>query len=322
MNPLTPFIQHQGLFIVDGGLATELEWRGYDLRHPLWSAKLLLEAPEAIQQVHRDYLHAGADCLISASYQASFPGLMALGLSATAAADCLRQTVQLAVDTRDQFWAIAANRHGRLRPLVAASIGPYGAFLANGAEYTGDYDLDVAGLVAWHRPRWQLLAASGADLLACETCPSRSETEAYRLLLQETPQLPAWVSFTARDGRCISDGTPLADCVARLSDLPNVVAIGINCSPPRLMPALIQTLQAASDKYIVLYPNSGERYDAATGEWVGESDPATFGTISREWRKAGAVVLGGCCRTRPSHIRQIRDRVRLPAQTKTGPTAD
>jgi homocysteine S-methyltransferase len=305
------FLEFQGIFVLDGGLATELEWRGYELNDALWSARLLLEEPEAIKQVHADYLTAGADCLISASYQATIQGLMARGLSELEAADLLRLSVKLAREARDEFWAVEANRQKRLRPLVAASIGPYGAYLANGAEYTGDYDLDMAGLLAWHRPRWHILANSGADLLACETCPSRSELEAYCELLKETPQLLAWVSFTAGDGRHISDGTPIAECAARLNDVPNVVAIGVNCTPPRLMPELIQAIQSVSDKYIVVYPNSGERYNAADNSWHGESDPSSYGTMSREWRKLGAVLIGGCCRTRPSHIRQIRDRVRV-----------
>lgn len=309
-DPIDPFLKAQGMFILDGGLATELEWRGYDLKDPLWSARLLLAEPQAIQQVHADYLAAGADCVISASYQASLPGLIARGLSETAAADVIRLSVRLAQAARDAFWAEAGNRVGRLRPLVAASIGPYGAYLANGAEYTGDYDLDTAGLLAWHRRRWHILTASGADVLACETCPSYNELEAYRQLLLETPQMPAWVSFTARDGRHISDGTPLEACVARLHDLPNVVAVGVNCTPPRLIPALIDTIQAATDKKIAVYPNSGERYEGAGKGWRGESDPSAYGTMSREWRKMGAALVGGCCRTRPAHIQQIRDRVR------------
>ncbi|MCP4426572.1 MAG: homocysteine S-methyltransferase, partial [Chloroflexi bacterium] len=188
--------------------------------------------------IHTDYLWAGADCIISASYQATFPGLMARGLTEVEAGQLMQLSVDLACAARDEFWT-AANHEKRLRPLVAASIGPYGAYLANGAEYTGDYDLDVAGLVEWHRPRWQLLAQSGADLLVCETTPSQVEAEAYVCLLQETPQIPAWVSFTARDGRHISDGAPIIEVAALLNGAPNVTAIGVNCTPPRLMPELI-----------------------------------------------------------------------------------
>lgn len=336
-DPIKPFLDWQSTFVLDGGLATELEWRGYELNDALWSARLLIEEPQAIKQVHRDYLWAGADCIISASYQASLPGLRKWGLSEAEAVDLLQLSVRLALAARESFWQdltglereqaveVRGNSPGlemkdaketwqvwrkRIRPLVAASIGPYGAYLANGAEYTGTYELDVAGLADWHRRRWHILARSGADLLACETIPSRAELEAFCLLLNETPEMPAWVSFSCRDGRHISDGTPIAECAARLNEVVNVVAIGVNCTPPRLMPELITAVRSATDKHIIVYPNSGERYDPIINEWRGESEPATFGTLSREWRKLGAVMIGGCCRTRPSHIQQVRDRVR------------
>ena len=309
-NPIRPFLEYQNVFILDGGLATELEARRHNLDDPLWSAKLLLEQPEAIRQVHSDYLWAGADCVISASYQASLPGLMDRGLSKAEAVDLIRLSVRLAIKARDLFWASKANQRGRLRPLVAASVGPYGAYLADGSEYTGKYDLDETGLLEWHRPRWQILAQSEADLLACETIPSLAEARALRQLLLETPNTPAWMSFTCRDGAYISDGTPLAECAYLLDDVPNLVAVGINCTPPRFVPDLITAVQANTNKLIIVYPNSGERYDAATNQWLGQSDPSEFGTISREWRKMGALLVGGCCRTRPAHIRQIRDRTR------------
>ncbi|MAU01532.1 MAG: homocysteine S-methyltransferase [Anaerolineaceae bacterium] len=309
-NPIEPFLEYQNVFVLDGGLATELEARRHNLDDPLWSAKILLEQPEAIRQVHSDYLHAGADCIISASYQASLPGLMARGLNEVDAVNLIRFSVHLAIEARDQFWAVMANRRGRLRPLVAASVGPYGAYLADGSEYTGAYDLDEAGLLQWHRPRWQILAQSGADLLACETIPSLAEAKALRQLLLETPEMPAWMSFACRDGRHISDGTPLAECVQLLNDVPNLVALGINCTPPRFLPDLITAVQTSTDKHIIVYPNSGEHYDAETNQWLGQSNPSEFGTISREWRKMGALLVGGCCRTGPAHIQQIRDRTR------------
>jgi len=309
-NPIDPFLVYQNAFILDGGLATELEARGHNLADPLWSAKILLEQPEAIRQVHSDYLRAGADCIISASYQASLQGLTARGLSQAKAADLIRFSVQLAIESRDQFWAITDNRRQRLRPLVAASVGPYGAYLADGSEYTGAYDLDEAGLREWHRPRWGILAQSGADLLACETIPSLAEAKALRQLLLETPEMPAWMSFACQDGRRINDGTPLAECVQLLNDVPNLVAVGINCTPPRFLPDLITAVQTNTDKLIIVYPNSGEEYDAVTKQWLGQSEPSEFGTISREWRKMGALLVGGCCRTGPAHIQQIRDRTR------------
>ncbi|MFQ5398101.1 MAG: homocysteine S-methyltransferase [Anaerolineae bacterium] len=309
-NPIQPFLNHQDALILDGGLATELEARGCDLSDELWSARLLLENPDLIRKIHLDYYDAGADCCISASYQATIPALMRRGLSDDAAVALLRLSVRLVIEARDQFWAEPANRERRLRPIVAASIGPYGAALADGSEYTGDYDLDEDGLVEWHRRRWHILAESGADLLACETIPSHRECRALKQLLAETPQMPAWFSFSCRDGGRIQDGTPIAECAALLDDVEQVVAVGVNCTPPRFIHSLIQTVRSVIKKPIIVYPNSGEAYDVTRRQWQGESVPAEFGTYSREWRKEGAAIIGGCCRTGPAHIRQIADRMR------------
>lgn len=308
MNPLDPFIARYGALVLDGGLATELENRGCDLTDSLWSARLLIENPNLIRQVHSDYYWAGADCCVSASYQATIPGFMLRGLSATEATDLIRLSVQLVAEARDEFWNQAHDTSGRLRPLVAASVGPYGAYLADGSEYTGNYDLDEAGLYEFHAKRWHLLTDTHADILACETIPSFSEARALAALLEETEDATAWFSFTCRDGSYISDGTPIAECGAYLDQFERVAAVGINCTPPRYIPDLLRTLTAVTKKHIIVYPNSGETYDSATRSWMGEALPAEFGTYSREWRKLGASVIGGCCRTTPDHVRQIRDR--------------
>ena len=234
---------------------------------------------------------------------------MARGMPADEARRLIRLSVQLAAEARDAFWS-AGPHAKRLRPLVAASVGPYGAYLADGSEYTGAYDLDEEGLVAFHRERWVLLSGSGADLLACETIPSFAEARALATLLADTPGAWGWFSFSCRNGADISDGTPLADCAAYLAGRPGVAAIGINCTPPRFIPDLIRAVTAVTELPVIVYPNSGERYDAAGKRWLGESVPAEFGTFSREWRKLGAALIGGCCRTTPDHIRQISDRFR------------
>jgi homocysteine S-methyltransferase len=306
-DPIRAFLEEQGFLIVDGGLASELERSGHDLNDPLWSAKLLLQLPEAITEVHTSYLEAGADCIISASYQATVEGFMARGVSEVDAEGMIRLAVDLALRARDEFWRKAEAREGRLKPLVAASVGPYGAYLANGAEFTGDYDLDEAGLLDFHRRRWEILSSTAADFLACETIPSAAEARALAQLLRETPDRHAWFSFSCRDGQHISDGTPIAQCVHEVMSTPGVAAIGVNCTSPAHITSLVEITRAETDLPIVVYPNSGEAWDAAVKKWSGAADARSFAEASRGWHLAGARLLGGCCRTRPQDIRLLRE---------------
>ncbi len=304
-NPIAPLLERYPALILDGALATELERRGCDLRDPLWSAKVLLENPERIDQVHQDYFRAGADCAITASYQATIEGFRQRGLTQEAARETLQSSVQLAIEARDAFWQDEANRVGRPRPLVAASVGPYGAFLADGSEYRGDYPLSEAELMNFHRPRLAALLEAGPDLLACETLPCFTEARALARLLAEFPDACAWMSFSARDDAHISQGERLADCAAWLDTIPQVVAIGVNCTAPRHIPALIAAVRTATDKPIVVYPNSGETYDAARHAWCGPATVDAFALEARRWFDAGARLIGGCCRTTPAHIARI-----------------
>jgi homocysteine S-methyltransferase len=305
-DPLRPFLSAPGGLVLDGGLATELERAGFDLAHPLWSALLLRERPEAIAAVHRAYLDAGADCITTASYQGTVEGFRREGATTAEAESLLRLSVSLALSVRDTFWAETGPRRGRPRPLVAASIGPYGASLANGSEYTGDYDRDEAGLVAFHRDRMQLLLDAGPDLLACETIPSAVEARALARLLGERPAVRAWVSFSCRDGSRLCDGTSFADSVRAVARLPQVVAVGVNCTAPSHVEELLRSAARVTTKPLVAYPNSGESCDAVAKTWHGLSDPADWGRRGRAWRQAGARLLGGCCRTGPSHVRALR----------------
>jgi homocysteine S-methyltransferase len=309
-NPLTPFLKRQGVVILDGGLATEFEARGCDLNDPLWSAKVLLDDPELVKAVHLDYLRAGADCIASASYQASFPGLERRGLDHRQGAELMRQSVRLAVEARDEFWGDGGDHPGRLRPLVAASVGPYGAYLADGSEYTGDYGVDRPVLSTFHLERWHVLAESGADIMVCETIPSALEAQILLELLRLTPDIYAWFSFSCRDEERISDGTPLVEVVSVLEGESRVAAVGVNCTAPSHIPDLIRCLLEVTRKPIVVYPNSGETYDAEGKCWLGETDPVDFGSASAGWIEAGATIIGGCCRTGPDHIRAIRNHVR------------
>lgn len=288
---------------LDGGLATELEAHGYDIGTRLWSAALLQSNPAAIVAAHRAFLEAGADIIISASYQASVEGFASLGLEAADAEALIASSVALACMARRQF--LDALPGTTRMPMVAASIGPYGAALHDGSEYTGTYTASDSGLRQFHERRLDLLDRSDADLLACETIPNRREAEVLCDLLKQT-RLPAWVSFCCRDERHLSDGTPLRDVCSLFAAHPTVRALGVNCTKPQFVTSLIAEIRtAAPGKAVVVYPNSGETYDSATNTWSGDASLAACAESAREWRDAGASLIGGCCRIGPQQIEAV-----------------
>ena len=305
-DPIRACLESQGFLVLDGGLATELEALGCDLNDPLWSARALLGDREAVRSAHRRFLEAGADCIATATYQATFEGFAARGLDARETARLLRAAVEVAVSARDGFWADLSMPAGRLRPLVAASIGPYGAFLADGSEYRGDYGLSAAELYDFHAPRWEVLAETEADLLACETTPSLEETQAY-CRLAAVSHRPTWISFQCRDGAHLADGTPLETAVSMCDDEPHVVAVGVNCIDPGFVSSLIAAARGATPKPILVYPNSGEAWDAEAKRWTGSASPVDWARRAAEWRSAGADGIGGCCRVGPAEITAIRE---------------
>jgi len=287
-DPIQTALEQQKLFILDGALATELERRGADLNDALWSAKLLIDQPELIRQVHFDYFVAGANVATTASYQATFEAFQERGYSHEEAARLMRLSVTLALEARDAFWADPAHRVGQLKPLVAASVGPYGAMLADGSEYRGHYGLSKQALIDFHRPRMQVLVDAGADLLACETLPCLDEALAIASLLPEFENMAAWVSFSCRDGEHNSQGEKLADCVAMLDGVTQIVALGVNCTAPEFIPSLIDQARTGTTKPIVVYPNSGEQYDAIHKQWQGCSHAQDFAQQALGWYAHGA----------------------------------
>ncbi|ORW16574.1 homocysteine S-methyltransferase [Mycolicibacter nonchromogenicus] len=282
------------VLVADGGLATELEARGADLDDPLWSARLLTEAPHDIAAVHAAYFAAGAQIAVTASYQASLDGFAARGIDHRASAGLLRLSVDLARQAGD----------GAHQRWVAASVGPYGAACADGAEYRGRYGLSVAQLSAWHRPRLEILADAGADLLALETVPDLDEAQALVDLVQEA-NVPAWLSYTV-EGTKTRAGQPLSEAFAVAAGVPQILAVGVNCcSPDDVLPA-IEIAREATGKPVVVYPNSGERWVA--GGWVG---PKTFtAALAARWVAAGARIVGGCCRVGPADIAAVATTLR------------
>ncbi len=287
--------------VLDGAMATELERRGCDISGPLWSARVLDESPWAIQQVHADYLLAGADCLLTASYQISFEGYEQVGLRPEDAAVALRTSVELAADARAEL------ARSDPRPVwIAASLGPYGAALHNGAEYHGNYDCTFEDLVRFHARRLEILQDTRADLVAFETVPSLDEARAIATALRQFPAIGAWVSFTCRDDSHVAHGETIAACGQYLDREEQVLAIGINCTAPRYVGSLIKELKSATGKAVLVYPNSGEVWDAEHRCWLGQADAGEFSQWAQAWLAAGAHAIGGCCRTGPDHVRAIR----------------
>ena len=294
--------------ILDGGLATQLEAQGCDLGNVLWSASLLQSNPEAVVTATRAYLDVGAECVATASYQASREGFATRGMSAIEADELMLLSVELAKRARDAF--LKDNPGLGFAPLVAASIGPYGAMLHDGSEYSGVYGVTAETLRSFHASRLALFDSCGADVLALETIPSKLEAEVLAGLLIER-STPAWVSFSCRDGAHVVDGTPLEGVAAIFADHPTVVAVGINCTPPQFAPELVARLRGAvPDKAIMAYPNSGETYHVEDNSWSGTVTPGDCAEAALAWVDAGAKIVGGCCRMGPEHIRAIRDVLR------------
>ena len=295
-----------GLHVLDGGLATELERAGCDLASPLWSGEVLRIQPEKVLAVHRSYLEAGADCLLTASYQLSAMGFREIGLTANDARRSIQQSVALAEQARRDYAQSEIDAGHKSRPIwIAGSLGAYGAALHNGAEFHGNYEIGRGELVAFHAERIDAMQDTNADFLAFETVPSLAEAEAILEALSQHPDLAAYISFTCRDGSHTGHGEPIEACARLLDSAPNIIALGINCTAPRHALSLIQRIRAASSKCIAVYPNSGETWVPETRGWIGSSDPGVFGDMARGWRKAGADWIGGCCRTGPLHVQAV-----------------
>jgi homocysteine S-methyltransferase len=287
-----------GPVVLDGGLATQLEAQGHKLNSALWSAQLLHDDPEAIVDAHLAYFAAGAQVATTASYQASIDGFVRAGIPKSDAKQLIKRSVRLAEHAR----ASCEDDHDRW---IAGSVGPYGAALADGSEYRGDYGLSVRHLREWHRPRIELLAEAGVDLVALETIPCLAEVEALLAEIDGSGQ-PCWLSITC-SGERTRAGEPAAEAFGLARDVDEIIAVGINCIAPADAYALVRIATETAGKPVVVYPNSGERWDAAAKAWSG---PATFqaGDV-KDWLGAGARLVGGCCRVGPTQINAIHDLV-------------
>jgi homocysteine S-methyltransferase len=291
--------------VLDGGLATELEARGHDLSDRLWSARVLLTEPDAIEEVHLAYFRAGARVATTASYQATVPGFEAAGLDRAAALAAITRSVELARRARVRYADESGVAASDL--LVAGSVGPYGAMLADGSEYRGDYDPGPEALREVHAPRIEALLSAGVDILALETIPTVREATVLLDLIEDSG-VRAWLSYQCRDGASTAAGDPFTEAVAVANGRSAVVAVGVNCTAPRFVPALLAAAAATTDLPLVAYPNGGDRWDPASRRWVSAEAHGAYEPLAvAGWADRGASWLGGCCGTGPGDIRALSD---------------
>lgn len=307
MDVIREILGQFSFIVKDGGLATEIEKMGYSLRDVLWSSKMLVENPGIIKKVHESYLEAGADLLITSSYQASIPGFIKGGFGEADARRYIRLSAALAAGARDEFWDSCADKRTRPRPLVAGSVGCYGAYLANGAEYRGDYRLSGKEYRDFHGPRIEELLGAGCDMIAFETVPLLEEAVEMALLMKDFPGVPSMLCFSARDGIHISSGEDFSDCVREIGSIGSVTSIGINCSDPLIIEGLVRTAVSAAYGPVAVYPNSGEYYDIGCMCWRGEETKKNYRELALKWYGSGARIIGGCCRTGPDEIRAVAE---------------
>lgn len=292
--------------VLDGAMSTPLERLGADTNNDLWTAKALIDNEELVYEVHKMYFEAGADLIITDTYQANVQAFEKVGYSEKEARNLIKKAVKIAQKARDDY----ENRTGK-HNYIAGTIGPYGAYLANGSEYRGDYELSTKEYQQFHLPRIEELATTGVDILAIETQPKLDEVLAILELLKEKyPQQKVYVSYTLSDDDTISDGTPLPRAIHTLEDYSQVIAVGINCVKLELVEPALKNMKEITDKHLIVYPNSSAVYDPKSKTWSQPKTSATFEELIPNWYEAGARIIGGCCTTGPKEIKAVADFIK------------
>lgn len=313
MNLINENLQKKTSLVLDGAMATELEKYGVDTSSDLWSATALMNNPDAVKKVHQSYFQSGADIAITNTYQANVEKFQKLGLSIAESEELITLAVKLAVEAKNDFYGKLTQPERNQRaphPLVAGSVGPYGAYLADGSEYTGDYELEHDEYKNFHQQRMTLMAKAGVDLFAFETQPNFEETKALvDLLKTEFPEYSAWLTFSIKDPEHLCDGTSLAQAISYFENEPQISAIGINCASMDIILDTLKVISSNTTKPIIIYPNNGDTYNPETKTWVTNPHAKTFAELTPKWLEAGARIIGGCCRTTPNDIKQVADAI-------------
>lgn len=292
--------------VLDGAMSTPLERLGADTNNDLWTAKALIDNEELVYEVHKMYFEAGADLIITDTYQANVQAFEKVGYSEKEARNLIKKAVKIAQKARDDY----ENKTGK-HNYIAGTIGPYGAYLANGSEYRGDYELSTKEYQQFHLPRIEELVTTGVDILAIETQPKLDEVLAIlELLKKKYPQQKVYVSYTLSDDDTISDGTPLPRAIHALEDYSQVIAVGINCVKLELVEPALKNMKEITDKHLIVYPNSSAVYDPKSKTWSQPKTSVTFEELIPNWYEAGARIIGGCCTTGPKEIKAVADFIK------------
>ena len=293
-------IEKGKVLILDGAMGSELERHGVNIKTKLWTAGALIDENEAIKDVHKSYFDAGATVIITCSYQATIDGFMKQGYSESEAEYYLRKAYTLAKEACDEY----AAEHEDFHPYIVTAIGPYGAYLADGSEYRGNYGLSDRELYDFHRRRMEILKEAGAEYFACETIPSFQESRVLASLLKELGT-EGWMAYSCMSGRSLCDGTPIEDCARYMDSCDEIDSIGVNCTKPMYIEELVKRIRKNTDKNIVVYGNAGAEYDAIKKVWYREDAVEKYADYAQSWYDAGANIIGGCCQTGPEEIEGI-----------------
>lgn len=289
--------------LIDGAMSTALEQLGADTNNSLWTASVLANQPALVKKVHQEYFKAGARLAITDTYQANVPAFIRNGYSKQETHSLIQRAVALAKEARDEY-----QQETGIYNYVAGALGPYGAYLANGSEYTGDYHLSTIEYQQFHRPRLTDILTVGVDVIAIETQPRLDEVLAELDLVKElAPDTLCYVSFSLKDSTRLPDGTPLAVAARTVAKYPNVFAVGVNCIPLEEVTATIETIHQATDKPVIAYPNSSATYDPTTKTWSYPHGRRSLVDYLPQWLAAGLTIIGGCCTTTPQDIAALHE---------------
>jgi homocysteine S-methyltransferase len=285
--------------LLDGAMGTELEHRGVDTSTPIWSALALLEAPRLIEQIHREYLEAGAEIITTNTFRTHRRNLERVGMGEEAG-----RLTALAVAI-----AQAAVRSYRVENAKRSPNPAEGrvAFVAGGISPLED-SYTMAPLprrvyLHEHAEMAGNLAAAGVDLLLLETMKEIAESEAAAEAAAGT-KLPFGVSFICKlDGRLFS-GESLAEAV-RAIEPHGPVFVGVNCTAAPSIGVALAELRAATKLPISVYANPSHTEDYQHWGESEAAEPATYARLAVEWLQGGAHLVGGCCGTTPEHIAHL-----------------